>query len=54
MARDRIMTLLAEELPTFSLKTSKTFNLEIYSISPISGRGPLKILLWPTGLDMRP
>ena len=48
------MTFLAEELPMFSIKTSKTFNLEIYSISPISGHGPLKILPWPTGLEIRP
>jgi len=37
VTRERNITFVTEELPTFSIKT---FNLKIYSISILSGRGP--------------
>jgi len=40
---------VAEELRTFWIKTLKLPTLKTYSISKLSGRGPLKIRPWPTG-----
>jgi len=45
--RERTMTFVAQELPTFSIKTLIHSSCKTYSISIMLGPSPLKLVLGP-------